>query len=805
MRSQGVIGAPTFSQIKAQVSAILSRSKGSKVIGIHAKGRWSGDRLQFDGAQRYWIEQCDSPLALRIALQQAQQEPRAPEGQDSLIYVLITSLPENELAEDILIRLAKQRLFAIDPWQIVKSLFRATSIDPRLIEHRWIPEVLMDWMPAHRYAPVMGGFLDAEVIWPLLLQHGFYLNADRPDLVAILEWSMDAEHVERYQQTAEAFRTAAVDWLAALIGPTAQAILHCVAHNELPDALPLGLVAEVICHPETQGKLDKALGKLEERFLNGEALPLPTLQAWNLAAKQTLNRLPPRHRSTAIQRSDEILKEIGAEQFAHLSTSSEQGFNQRLTELSKHLVAVVNKPTQVNLTSLKQAYTTVEQHQQLLEAVNQRRLQRIQMSLRLAQWLVSHQVSPTPAPNALEEAIAYHTQEGGFLDWARLTLPMAEPHRELATAFGKLFDAVTEIRESQSYQFAKLLQDWTAIGSMRKSFTPIEQILETVIAPLAATHPILLLVMDGMSFAVCNELLSDLTQQNWHLLAPDATPRVSIQAGLAAIPSITEVSRASLLCGQIEKGIQSKEKPGFTQHPALLQHCKRGAPPLLFHKDAIQSTEASVLSRELHGAIESTTNRVIGLVLNAVDDLLGKGEQVDIAWTRDRIKVLQPILQAARTAGRLVILTSDHGHVLHHGTTYQPPQGSERWRRDDGKPKDNELRLEGDRVIGPDGNSVIVPWTEKLRYCMSKKHGYHGGITPQEMIVPIAVLATASACPPAWTPAQLYCPDWWELKCGIDSVALNDACAPDPKPESQLSNEQKSLGPLFEYCESLPT
>lgn len=791
-----MIAAPTFSQIKGQVNAVLQRSNGSKVIGIHAQGRWTGDRLQFDGTQKYLIEQCDSPLAVRIALQQAQQEPDKTKGQDHIIRVLITTLSENDLAEDILIRLAKQRLFTIDPWQIVKSLFRATSLDPRLIEHRWIPEVLMDWMPAYRYAPVMGGFLDAEVIWPLLLKHGFYLKADRPELTTLLEWSVEEENVQRYQHANEEFRAAAVEWLAGLIGPTVKAILHCVAQNELPDALPLGLAAEVIYHPETHGKLDKAVGKLEERFLNGTAFPQPIMQTWSLAARQTLNGLPATYLSTVVQRSDAILKEISADQFAHLSSISEQGFNQHLTQLSKYLIAVVKKPTQVNLTRLKQVYTKVEQHQQLLDAANQRRLQRMQMSLRLAQWLVNYQASPIPAPKALEEAISYHIQDGGFLDWARLTLPMAEPHRELAKAFGKLFDAVTEIRESQSYQFAKLLQDWTAIGSMRKSFTLIENILETVISPLAATHPILLIVMDGMSLAVCNELLSDLEQQNWHLLAPKDASQLSIQAGLAAIPSITEVSRASLLCGQIKKGTQSKEKPGFTKHPALLQHCKRNAPPLLFHKDALQSCEASVLSNELHGAIGSKTNRVIGLVINAVDDLLSKGEQVDIAWTCDRIKVLHPILEAARTAGRVVIITSDHGHVLHHGSKYQPPKQSERWRKDNGKPKDNELRLEGDRVIAPGGNSVIAPWSEKIRYCTNKKNGYHGGINPQEMIVPIAALASYDTHFENWEITDISFPNWWTIS---HINTKTEVAAPEEVAALEKANqsEQMNLGPLF--------
>ena len=59
------------------------------------------------------------------------------------------------------------------------------------------------------------------------------------------------------------------------------------------------------------------------------------------------------------------------------------------------------------------------------------------------------------------------------------------------------------------------------------------------------------------------------------------------------------------------------------------------------------------------------------LVINAIDDLLSKEDQIDIAWKSDRIKVLQPILQAAQTAGRSVVITSDHGHVIQHTTVYR--------------------------------------------------------------------------------------------------------------------------------------
>jgi hypothetical protein len=797
-----VIAAPTFNQIKAQVSAIAPHSHSSRVIGIHAKGRWTGNRQQKDGDQSYLIDQCDSPLALRIALQNgpkptASQSAKASSKASSKepIQVLITPLSESDLAEDILIRLTKQRLFAIDPWQIIKSLFRATNIDPRLIQHPWIPQALMDWMPANRYSPVMGGFLDAEVVWPLLLEHGLKLATDRPDLADILEWSTHPDHVALYRQSTEEFRLAACNWLIAQAGTATEAVLNCVAANSLPDALPLGLAAKVIFHPDAQNKLEKAIGKFEERFLSGQSPQLSTMQAWSIAASQALTALPANTQQALIQRSDAILAEVGAEDFAYLSTLSEQGFNQHLTELSKQLIVLLKKPNKAHLDKFTQTYQIVKSHQQTVQSPPSRRLERLDMALRLAQWLVAHKIAPAEKTKALEDAITYHTQEGSFLDWARLLLPMAEPHRELATAYSKLFETITTIRETQSQQFANLLKDWTAIGSTRKSVLPVEQILETVIAPLAETHPVLLIVLDGMSMSVAHEFLSDLTQKNWHLIVPE-NEDYHIQSGLAAIPSVTNVSRMSLLCGQLAQGESNKEVQGFTSHPDLIRHCKRNMPPLLFHKKGIQEIDTPTLSTELHSAIESDKNQVIGIVINAVDDLLAKGEQVDIAWTCDRIKVLQPILQAARTSKRLVIITSDHGHILHNNTQYQNSEGGERWRLDDGHPGDRELQISGERVLAQKDHSIIAPWTEQLRYCNSKKNGYHGGITPSEMLVPVAVLTTTATYPKSWKAADLNIPCWWKTSSAPEQVIVQTI---------QTAPEHADLGPIFSHIATLET
>ena len=60
---------PTFSQIRAQVAAIRKHAGDSKVFGIQSTGRWNGATRQTFGDDTYYIVQCDSPLAMRVALQ----------------------------------------------------------------------------------------------------------------------------------------------------------------------------------------------------------------------------------------------------------------------------------------------------------------------------------------------------------------------------------------------------------------------------------------------------------------------------------------------------------------------------------------------------------------------------------------------------------------------------------------------------------------------------------------------------------------------------------------------------------------
>lgn len=783
------VAAPTFSQIKAQVTAIQDKLPKACVIGIHSSARWSGEPIQRDGDHAYAIYQCDSPLAMRFAL----REPTS----DNTTKVLITAIDQKDLSDDILLRLAKRQLFPIKPWQIVRTLFNANAIDPRLSEHPWIAEMLLELIPAGGYPPARGGFLDAETAWPLLLRQAIGLGDEAPDLTSLLKWAQDAQRITQFQRASEEFRIGAIAWLAEKAGPAAEVLLRSVQQMERPDAVPVGLAAGVVYHLSATGKLDKATGKLEERYLGKQSPPGELMQRWSTAATEvvrTLRHTDPKQYRQLLNRADEILREVQADSFAYLSDTSDLGFDQRLGRFGNCLSGLIESRRLEVADDLQAAFRAIRDHDKTSRETV--RLERVEMALRLIRWITGR-ANKSTSPKSLAEAAIDHLREGGFVDWARLSLWRGEPVGELSAAYSRLFDEVRTIREQQAKMFARLLADWTAAGSKSDEVLPAEQILEKVVAPLATDRLVLVIVVDGMSVAVCRELMRDIAGHEWVPICEQG--REFNRPGLATIPSVTEFARTSLLCGQLQQGHAANEVTGFAEHPALLAQSRSGSPPILFHKAGLQETDDTSLAKEVRTAIQSTHRRVVGVVINAVDDHLLKGEQIDVRWSRDQIKVLPALLHEARVARRLVVLVSDHGHVLDCQSQARTGNAGERYRTAAGEPADDELLVQGHRVL-TEGHRIIVPWSERIRYGI-KKNGYHGGLTPQEMVVPIVVLSSTDDFPEGWREQPIDTPVWWDE---IANPALEQrAAVPQLKPVEPKPS--KPLGTLFDLESELET
>jgi hypothetical protein len=197
----------------------------------------------------------------------------------------------------------------------------------------------------------------------------------------------------------------------------------------------------------------------------------------------------------------------------------------------------------------------------------------------------------------------------------------------------------------------------------------------------------------------------------------------------------------------------------------------------------------------------------VGVVLPTVDDALDHGREGDrIGWRLDDITYLRELLDAARAYGRPVVLTADHGHVLHRslpgdGPVAAPGAESARWRV--GTPEAGEIALAGPRVLYGDGR-VVVPWREDVRY-MSRRAGYHGGASLAEMTVPVLVLLpSVSLLPSAWEvlPRELIGPAWWEGQPERRDVPPTP---PRRKPAKSKARVDDDATPLFPVSETITT
>ena len=230
------------------------------------------------------------------------------------------------------------------------------------------------------------------------------------------------------------------------------------------------------------------------------------------------------------------------------------------------------------------------------------------------------------------------------------------------------------------------------------------------------------------------------------------------------IHSVTEMARASLFAGVLTRGNSSAEKHSFASHADLVTASRAGYPPQLFHKGELSEAGSTELSQTLRAAIRNHHQRVIAVVLNAVDDHLAKSDQLRLSWTIAQFQQLDALLYEAQLARRAVVITSDHGHVVEEGASRLAVGQEERWRTDSGAVSDGEAVFEGSRVEQVTGlPRIIAPWSERLRYT-PKKHGYHGGATPQEVLVPIGVFARLNDPSDAikgWEPTPDRKPAWW--------------------------------------------
>lgn len=772
--------ALSFNQIRAEVAALRRKKPIEKPVAIRSAGRWLGAEVQADGDTTYAIAQCDSPLALRLALKfRPEGCPDAAGG--AVVRVVVTSLADAELSPDIFSRLHKQRVFSIDRWSLVQQQFAAESIDQRLVQHDWLADAVVEYLGGRRTAAAKSGFLDAETLWRELLAATIGLTADVPDLAALLRWSLDGDHVRRFRGLPEKLKSGVEAWITGRAGDAAGFVFAVAGKSDRPDAVPLALAAGVLVDKSNGAAAERAIGKLEGGWLAGRRLDVDTLRrvAGEAAALFRTHIADPIEQRRITVRAEELLREVDGSGFAHLSPILPLGYAQRLSALAD-AVRRYTLDADADIDAVEQAAERVRKHDQshanLVEA------ERLEMALRLVRWLGAVRHGDGAAPASLADAARGYLAEGGWVDWARASAGRLAASRELTDAIAAVHAAASREQERRAGQFAALLEGSVTMGVYSAEVLLIEQVLDEVVANIACVMPVLLIVLDGMSAAVCRELVADMREkEGWTEIVEEG--RTAIRPALATIPSETKYSRASLLAGRLTAA-SPDEKTAFAAHAGLVVASEGGRGPVLYTKAELHDSHLSAVVRD---EIASPKRRVVGAIVNAVDDHLAKADQIDVGWTLGTIRVLSALLHEAAGAGRAVILTSDHGHILEGGTTARVTDGGERWRPVSAAAlATDEVQLRGSRVLTPAG-TLVTSFSEKVRYIAGTKRGYHGGVNPQEMVVPISVVIPPGVkeAPTGWQLAPESTPVWWDRERRAAPVATP---APVKKPPGMLFN-----------------
>lgn len=761
-------------QIAAQLDRVLGSDPTAATVAIRAASKQPWPESLQQRGRRFALRWCESSLAIREAL--CENEPGSGNTAGLLV---ITPLATHEVAEDIAARLARGRVYQPEGWDIVRQLFQAKETDARLGRHAWMPQALIDGAAQGPYMPVANGFLDLETAWREVLQRFLGLPSARPDAVALLRWCTLPGSDAALKLLAADARADILRWLGEAAGAAGGLVLASIEAGRMADSLALGLVCGVVYAAAGEGQtaLGQAVIRLE-RYVGDRHVGASEGRAWSQAAAQAVQAAGLDAMRGTLERADSLLNELRIAEHAHLSDLLPASLDQRMRAFAEALAAHVAAPQAARLDRLEQAAANLLKH--ALAAQQQPRMERVEMARRLARWLLL----PAPSVTSVGAGLAWQADDGAFVDWARFRLLGGDELNALSDAYSALRQAVIVRRDALDQPFSQAMRQWNLQPAPADGrIVPIEAVLDHVVSPIAASQPVLLLVMDGLSTSIYRELFTRVNNLGWVEMVPAAIAKPLI--GVAALPTVTEVSRSSLLCGRLALGAAANEKSGFAGHAGLLAHSRSELPPRLFHKgDLADSTN---LAPEVRASIANPQQRVVGVVYNAVDDHLSGPDQLQQRWALEELRLLLPLLRGAREARRVVVITADHGHLLEDGTTQiasvaTVEKPGDRWRPGSDARAPHEVAFTGGRVVTPDASkSVVCLWGEGTRYA-GRKNGYHGGVSPQEVTVPLGVIVPVGTNLAGWQLAAPAQPEWWELSHLGSAVERAPASEPRREP-----------------------
>lgn len=783
---------------RAMIDYVKRRYYTSHDGAVAIRGQTHDDDQTFDHAgETIRMVACRSSLAVWQALLQRREDEW---------LVIVTDRELDDLGDGILAHLIGHTLRRPDPWQAVCQRFSAYVVDARLTAeagHHELAFGLLEVLPADGVPPAPAGVLGRDHALGTVVRKRLEFAADPSDLSAVLGWSVRATAADELAALrtigGDVLTDAVIAWLGSVAGAAEPLVVAVLRSGRPGDLVPLGLaVAQLtaVTSAERQQPVDLALARLSHRWKGVRDQAVHALApAAEDAVRSRLNQ--PHHRDDAqrlIIATDALISEAQADDLAAFSDVLTAGLNHRFALLADALA----KQSASTQTTIEDAWGSLSHH---ALARGDSRTRACEAAVRLSRWLATD--AGNTVPRDLGGQAVRQLATDGWVDAAVNDASAGVGDDNLGHALGSVLTAVTAVRDEHDREFAREVAQ-TAAASMDTldqdgtKLYPLERLLPEVVLGLSGTNPVLLLVLDGMSTGVSVDLMDDLVNAPGTQWAEALLPQCSRRAGgIAVLPSITDVSRTSLLAGTLQRGQQAAETNAY--QALTTAHGQPNAP--IFHKKDLDTTRPGFsLADDVRAAIDNRDTALVTCVLNMIDDSLDRSDPAGTHWDVDSIKHLRPLLDRARTAGRTVIITSDHGHVVERRQGYprtaDGTPGATRYRSADGEVHNDEIAVQGERVLTPD-NAAVLAASERLRYGPLKA-GYHGGATPAEVVVPVIVTVPVEmvAKPPLElaTPQE---PHWWtEPPVTVEPASSDRVISDTPTLLDSLEDETPTSIPL---------
>lgn len=742
----------TESALREHLTAWLKKtSKRSRTILVRAEPTWSGPKVLTVGDVNIHVIEGISGLTALDAMR------ALPDGHFAAV---LTDLTEAQLGSAVVLDAFAQKLTDLDEWSYVAGTFglRDDASIPRPVRElgAWVPRLLAEWHRDRPYPQLPPG----AVLTP---QH--VANA----LLMALLGLTRAEDLDLSNALAPLDDQAVRVRLRELDSDTRHGLLRAVSDHIEPH---LSVALATASRPGNVSPIAVGLA-VAELWATGNVPPDATVAAARVRAEEYLGRAPSaaavqrfgegakliaqrwlasgdHHATEVLDQAEALFAEWGWPEGPGRSDFLPAGLRARIRVFADAVGAAAAEPSAHAAVVVEQALVAIDGHGLHSQFAGSRPT--ALMATRLVRWLHS---APTPSLG-LGDALESYAADGAWVDRALGDLWDGDTDEGLASAYRAVALTVQAKRREQDRVAANALTGWPVHDDQ---IIPVEELLAQVVVPLSSSARVLLIVLDGMSIPTALELVDELAILGWGELLKQGRRHRAI--ALAALPTVTEFSRTSLLAGELLAGDQYVEKMRF----------KTAVSGVVYHKDDLRSEAGYALPAAVTKSIADPSQKIVAAVLNTIDDALASADVDALRWTSRSIAKLEALLAATQDAGRIVIVTSDHGHIVERGSELRAlGDSSARWRTESrGPARDDEVLVEGPRVLAPGGRAVLAV-SDGLRYT-AKKAGYHGGASLAELAVPILVLKHQGAPTPAgWVEPPPQEPVWWNEPTRVEQA-----------------------------------